>query len=103
MNKIEWKFIPPSAPHMGGAWEHLVRSVKNALKVIFKDQTPPEEVLSTALTEIEHTINSRPLTHVSIDPDDLEALTPNHFLIGSSSGEVRLSKYDTSAICSRKQ
>ena len=35
-------------------------------------------------------MNSRPLTHVSLDPDDLEALTPNHFLLGSSSGTVEV-------------
>ena len=27
-------------------------------------------------------MNSRPLTEVSSDVDDLEALTPNHFIIG---------------------
>lgn len=100
---IEFIFNPPSAPHMGGAWERLVRSVKTALSVIFRKQTIREETLITALAEIEHAVNSRPLTHVSIDPRDSEALTPNHFLLGTSSGQIRLGKYDARNLCTRKQ
>lgn len=29
-------------------------------------------------------MNNRPLTHVSVDPEEPEALTPNHFLFGGS-------------------
>ncbi|XP_076395364.1 uncharacterized protein LOC143265692 [Megachile rotundata] len=83
--RVKWVFNPPDAPHMGGAWERLIRSVKTALNVILREQAPSEEVLSTLFAEAEHSVNSRPLTHVSLDPRDKEALTPNHFLIGSSS------------------
>jgi len=83
---IEWRFIPPSAPHMGGAWERLVKSIKVALRATLKERAPKDEVLITLLAEAAHSVNSRPLTHVSLDPDDQEALTPNHFLIGQSSG-----------------
>ena len=38
----------------------------------------------TIFTEVEGIVNSRPLTAVSDDVTDLEALTPNHFLIGRS-------------------
>ena len=31
---------------------------------------------------VEQTLNARPLTSVSDDPDDLEALRQNHFLLG---------------------
>uniref|UniRef100_A0A182S016 DUF5641 domain-containing protein n=1 Tax=Anopheles funestus TaxID=62324 RepID=A0A182S016_ANOFN len=31
-------------------------------------------------------INTRPLTYIPVDPENQEALTPNHFLLGSSSG-----------------
>lgn len=102
-NHISWRFNPPDAPHMGGAWERMIRSVKTAMNIILKDQAPCEEVLRTVLKEIQHSVNSRPLTHVSLDPRDKEALTPNHFLFGSSSGEVRLSPYDEKISCTREQ
>ncbi|XP_076285569.1 uncharacterized protein LOC143218324 [Lasioglossum baleicum] len=101
--KIKWIFNPPNAPHMGGAWERLIKSVKIALNAILRDQAPSEEVLKTLMVEIEHSINSRPLTHVSLDPQDNEALTPNHFLMGTSSGEIRMGKYDAEAVSPRKQ
>ncbi|XP_076246401.1 uncharacterized protein LOC143186603 [Calliopsis andreniformis] len=101
--QIKWVFNPPDAPHMGGAWERLIRSVKVALNATLRNQVPSEEVLSTLLVEIEHSVNSRPLTDVSLDPRDEEALTPNHFLIGASSGEIKIKKYDLQATCLRKQ
>ncbi|XP_048485725.1 uncharacterized protein LOC125490479 [Plutella xylostella] len=85
-HRTEWRFIPPGAPNQGGAWERLVRSVKTALKAVLDQQFPKEELLQTLLAEVEHSINSRPLTHVSVDPRDPEALTPNHFLLGSPEG-----------------
>ncbi|XP_059058487.1 uncharacterized protein LOC131851945 [Achroia grisella] len=82
---IRWRYIPPSAPFMGGAWERLVRSVKTALAATLHERAPKEEVLLTLLVEVEHTLNSRPLTHVSTSADDEDALTPNHFLLGGPS------------------
>ena len=55
---------------MDGAWERLVRSVKVALRATLNEHAPSEEVLRTLLEEIEYCINSRPLTHVSVDPRD---------------------------------
>ena len=39
-------------------------------------------VLTTSMCLVEQTLNSRPLTSVSDDPEALEALTPKHFLLG---------------------
>ena len=102
-NKINWVFNPPSASHMGGVWERLIRSVKTALTVVLREQAPKEETLLTILTEVEHSVNSRPLTHVSVDPRNIEALTPNHFLLGISSGQIRISRCDAQNVCTRKQ
>lgn len=82
---VTWSFNSPHSPHKGGAWERLIRSVKTALRVVLRERTPKEETLATLLIEVENIVNSRPLTHVSVDPGDMEALTPNHFLIGSTS------------------
>lgn len=86
LHRMEWRYIPPGAPNQGGVWERLVRSVKSALNATLREKEPTEEVLRTLLIEAEFSINSRPLTHVSVSPFDPEAITPNHFLLGSSMG-----------------
>lgn len=92
-HKIEWRFIPPSAPFMGGCWERLVRSVKATLAVTLKELSPREEILNTLLLEAESIINARPLTHVSVDEDAENAITPFSFLIGSSSVDLPLGSF----------
>ncbi|KAH1028450.1 hypothetical protein HUJ05_001804 [Dendroctonus ponderosae] len=60
---ITWHFNPAYSPHFGGFWEAGVKSVKRHKK-------------------LEATLNSRPLARLSCDPNDLQPLTPAHFLIG---------------------
>ena len=100
---ITWHFNPPAAPHMGGCWERLVRSVKTALKSTLKQQAPREEVLLTLLNEAESLINSRPLTYVPLDFEDQESLTPNHFLLGTSSQYQPSGEFSDNDLCSRKK
>ena len=85
---FDWKFNPPSAPHMGGVWERMIRTVKNSLSTILQDQLVSDFTLITVFTEVEALVNSRPITHVSDDIEDLEALTPNHFLLGRASANL---------------
>ena len=77
---IQWMFNPPGASHFGGVWERLIRSCRTAMLVIMGDRSVTEEVLATVIGEVEMLLNSRPLTHVSVDPNDPAPLTPNHFL-----------------------
>ena len=80
---IRWKFNPPAAPHFGGVWERLVRSCKKAMYAVLRNRSITEDVLSTTMCLVEQMLNTRPLTPVSSDVNDLESTTPNHFLLGN--------------------
>ena len=84
-HNIEWQFIPPGSPWMGGAWESLVKIAKRCLKTVTNGHPVYDQQLYTILVEIEGKINSRPITPVSDDINDFQPLTPNHFLVGRPS------------------
>ncbi|GBP53947.1 hypothetical protein EVAR_96625_1 [Eumeta japonica] len=76
-------------------WRQTLKKIKKIDKIIYLSANekkfvsftlhkryPREEVFATLLIEAEYTVNSRPLTHVSVSADDPEALTSNHFLLG---------------------
>jgi len=79
---INWRFNPPASPHFGGLWEASVKSAKHHLNRTMKQACLTLGELQTLLCQIEACLNSRPLTPLSSDPNDLEPLTPAHFLIG---------------------
>ena len=64
----------------------MVRSFKRVLYTILGMRHLTDEVLHTTFCLIENALNSRPLTPVTADPCDLNALTPNHFLSENSAG-----------------
>ncbi|UYV76680.1 hypothetical protein LAZ67_14001722, partial [Cordylochernes scorpioides] len=80
--RINWHFIPPSAPNFGGIWEAGIKSFKFNLLRCLKSQILTFEELSTLTTQIEACLNSRPICPLSSDSDDFNPLTPGHFLIG---------------------
>lgn len=79
---IEWKFIPPRSPHFGG-WEAAVKSAKYLLIRTLHNHHLVYDEFITVVAEIEAILNSRPLSALSNDPNDLQPLTPGHFLTGA--------------------
>ncbi|XP_075161631.1 uncharacterized protein LOC142234385 [Haematobia irritans] len=80
---FEWCFIPPHAPHMGGLWEAAVKSFKFHFRRIAGAHKFTFEQMATLLARIEGLLNSRPISALSEDPSDINALTPGHFLKGA--------------------
>ena len=99
----EWIFNPPAAPHMGGAWERMVRSVKNVLSRMMNNQNYRVETFRSFLLEAMNIINSRPLTYKSTDPTTGEAITPNHILKLEIGGTYPIGNFNDCDLSGRKQ
>lgn len=102
IKRVEWIFNCPSNPEAGGCWERLVQSVKRILAVTLKEAAPQVDTLRSLLLEAANIINSRPLTHLPVENDEEEPLTPNHFLLGSSNSTQTPGPFDEH-LCLRKQ
>lgn len=86
--RVQWKFIVERAAWWGGFWERLVRTVKDSLKLSIGKALLNFDELQTILTEIEATINARPLTYIDNDPNNPLILSPANFLTGDANSNL---------------
>ncbi|CAH4038465.1 unnamed protein product [Pieris brassicae] len=80
--EINWHFNAPAWPSAGGLWEAAVKSLKAHTKKVIGDQKFTYEEVSTLVAQLETCLNTRPLCPISEDPEDINFLTPAHFLTG---------------------
>ncbi|XP_055927985.1 uncharacterized protein LOC129959187 [Argiope bruennichi] len=76
IKKIKWNFNPPTAAW----WERMIRMLKEILRRILGRKSIDYEELETLICDCEATINSRPLTYIEDNSEDLRSLTPACFL-----------------------
>ena len=93
MERIEWRYIVEHAPWWGGFWERMVRTVRNSLKLSRGKNLLDFSELQTVLTEIEYLINSRSLAPLHDTLDDINALSPNDFLLNKRENLPVLNNY----------
>ncbi|XP_074031351.1 uncharacterized protein [Leptinotarsa decemlineata] len=79
---IKWDLIPLYSPHFGRTWEAGIKSSKAHLKRVVGNAHLTFEELNTVLVQVEAVLNSGPLFPISSDPEDVNPLTPAHFLVG---------------------
>ena len=80
---IAWQFNVEMAPWWGGAFERMVRSTKRCLRKLIERAHFSLEEFTTALTEIEAVLNSRPLGYMYVSGEDMdEPNTPSHLVVG---------------------
>ncbi|GFY11773.1 putative RNA-directed DNA polymerase from transposon X-element [Trichonephila clavipes] len=88
IQRIIWKFNPPTAAWWGGWWERLVRVLKELLRMTLGNAILTTEELQTVLCDCESVINSRPLTYLSENSEDLVPLSPAMFLVENRNLDV---------------
>lgn len=95
-NCIKHVRIPLYSAWFGSAWERLIRVVKSCLYKTVGRSTIEYFFFITLISEVQDSVNSRPLTYQDGDDVDHEFITPNSFLkfgncahitFGSSSGD----------------
>lgn len=72
---IKWSFTTPATSHQGDVWECFICSVRSIQTSILGEQE------LSLFCAVEAVPNDRPIVYVFDDPNDLEALTPNHVLL----------------------
>lgn len=75
-----WPFSPPGSPHFNGLVEAGVKTIKTHIKREIGDTKLTFEEMTKFLTQVEAAVDSRPLCDMSSSPNDIEPLTPAHFL-----------------------
>ncbi|GFS65095.1 integrase catalytic domain-containing protein [Trichonephila clavipes] len=86
--KINSKFIPPTAAWWGGWWERIVRMIKELLHRVLGKSIVNYEELLTIVCDCESIISARPLTYIHEDPNELLPLSPAMFIHGTSNCET---------------
>ncbi|KAL8567647.1 hypothetical protein ACOMHN_054459 [Nucella lapillus] len=79
----EFVFNPPTASHFGGAWERIIRTVREVMQGLLSKHGSrlTTTALVTLFCEVAAIVNNRPLTTDDLDdPHSTAPLTPNHLL-----------------------
>jgi hypothetical protein len=86
---IKWDFTPPYSPSQNGLIERMVGSAKAAIRTVLDvtNEVITDETLLTCFKKVQGLLNDRPLAYSSKDCNDLEFLTPNHFILSGKIGE----------------
>jgi hypothetical protein len=71
---INFHFILPCSPHMGGIWEEGVKSMKFHLRRVVGNAKLTFEEFYTLLCQVEAVLNSRPTCPLTNNPDNLQVL-----------------------------
>ncbi|XP_064625956.1 uncharacterized protein LOC135486787 [Lineus longissimus] len=79
---ITFKYAPVQASWFAGVHERLIGVTKLALKKTLRKSLVPIDEFQTLIKEIQATVNNRPLTYLSSDPNELKAITPNNLIYG---------------------
>lgn len=104
-----FKFNVPSASHMAGPWERMIRTIRNVMAGVLSEQASTRldsAALRTLFYECMTIVNSRPLTTTQLSQDssvEPMPLSPNMMLTMKTVESTSPGEFPTSDLVSRKQ
>ena len=97
-NSIKHVKIPVYSAWIGSAWERLIRTIKSSIyKCVGRRKLEYHQFVSL-LSDIQNSVNSRPLTYRDYDVNNLDVLTPNSFLKLGLTKELKFDSVSSSDI-----
>ena len=97
MNNIKHLRIPVRSAWIGASYERMIRSVKSCLYKVIGRKRQNYFDLITLFSDIQNSVNSRPLSYKSCD-DNVLPITPNDFLKFSPGRSLHLDHLSGSQI-----
>ena len=73
------------------------------MRTLLKEQMLDYENLQDLMCKVDAIVNSHPITKVSNDPNDLEALTPNHLLLLKTKPNLPPGLFNKEDLCLRRR
>ena len=79
-NNVEHVTIPLYSAWVGSSWERMIKTIKRSITKVLGRKHVDYFTLITLLSDIQNSVNNRPLTYRDSSDPDFQVLSPNSFL-----------------------
>ena len=100
---MEWHKVPTASQHFNGCAEAMIKVTKTQLSDMMKNRNFTKGELDTLFSDVQFLVNTRPLMmKAGSDPLSGGPITPLHLMLGRSTIQVPIMKFDKKASITKR-